>query len=98
MRHDRFFVYILSNKKRGVLYIGVTSELGKRIEEHKNKNFDGFTKKYNVDKLVYYESVNDADMAIEGEKNLKNWKRDWKIQLIEKYNPEWKDLYYDMFD
>lgn len=87
------YIYILTNKKHGVLYIGVTADLSKRIWEHKNKITKGFTKKYNLDKLVYCEHYEDITMAIKREKILKSWKRDWKIKLIETINPNWDDLY-----
>lgn len=87
------FVYIVANKKRGTIYIGVTSDLIKRIYQHKNKITDGFTKDYGVDKLVYYECTDTIDTAILREKQLKNWHRHWKINLIEKDNPEWLDIY-----
>ncbi|OGW82219.1 MAG: GIY-YIG nuclease [Omnitrophica bacterium RIFCSPLOWO2_12_FULL_44_17] len=93
-----YFVYILANKKNGTLYIGVTSELKKRIYEHKEKLVDGFTKKYGVDKLVYYEQTDDIKEAILREKQLKKWRRDWKIQLIEEQNSKWEDLYDGLFD
>jgi putative endonuclease len=76
------------------LYIGVTSDLVKRVYEHKNNLVGGFTKKYNVHKLVYYETTEDINSAITREKQLKRWKRSWKIELIEKKNPEWRDLYF----
>ncbi|HHN66076.1 MAG TPA: GIY-YIG nuclease family protein [Nitrospirae bacterium] len=91
-----YYVYILSNKKRGTLYIGVTSDIVKRVYEHKNKLVEGFTKKYSVDRLVYYEITRDINIAIRREKQLKKWKRVWKLELIEKNNPDWKDLYYDL--
>ena len=87
------YVYILFNKKNGTLYVGVTSNLIKRIYEHKNKLADGFTKKYDVDKLGYFEVYDDITIAIEREKQLKAGNRQRKIDLIEKYNKEWKDLY-----
>jgi putative endonuclease len=90
---ESFFVYILTNKPRGVLYIGFTSDLKKRIWEHKNKLVDGFTKKYNLTRLVYYESGDDGNAVLERERQLKNWHRDWKINQIEKDNPSWDDLY-----
>ena len=93
-----YFVYILANKKNGTLYIGVTSDLKKRIYEHKEKMVDGFTKKYSVDKLVYYEQTDDIKEAILREKHLKKWRRDWKIQLIEEQNSKWEDLYDGLFD
>jgi putative endonuclease len=88
-----FYVYILSSKRNGTLYIGVTSNLIKRVWEHKNKLVEGFTEKYGVDKLVYYEQFQDAEYAIRREKRLKKYNRKWKIDLIEKVNPNWKDLY-----
>ena len=91
-----YYVYILASKKNGTLYIGVTSDLIKRIFEHKRGLVEGFTKKYNVDKLVYYEKTDSIEEAIRQEKRLKKWKRNWKIELIEKRNPEWKDLYYNL--
>lgn len=86
-------VYILTNINNITFYIGVTSNLPKRIWEHKNKFVDGFTKKYNVDKLVYYELTENIETAINREKQLKNWHRDWKIKLIKKINPNFDDLY-----
>lgn len=88
-----FYVYILANKTNDVVYTGVTSGLVKRIWEHKNKVTEGFASKYNVDKLVYFEVHDNAEAAIKREKNIKDWKRDWKDQLIEKENPKWEDLY-----
>ena len=86
------FVYILSNWDDSVLYIGVTGNLTRRLHEHRNKLADGFTKQYNVHKLVYYEHTNDVYSAISREKQLKNWSRSKKITLIERMNPEWRDL------
>jgi putative endonuclease len=91
-----YYVYILSSHKNGTLYIGVTSNLIKRIQEHKAKLVKGFTEKYNVHTLVYYEQTNDVNSALAREKSLKKWNRDWKIQLIEKENPNWNDLYFDI--
>ncbi len=87
------YVYILSNHPNGTLYIGVTSDLPKRIWQHKNKQMEGFTEKYHLDKLVYYEIFEDIESAIYREKRLKEWQRKWKIDLIQKMNPSWKDLY-----
>ena len=87
-----YFVYILSNWDDSVLYIGVTSNLTRRLYEHRNKLADGFTKQYNVHKLVYFEHTNDVYSAISREKQLKNWSRSKKISLIERMNPEWRDL------
>jgi putative endonuclease len=92
------FVYILASKKNGTLYVGVTSDLTKRIYEHKIGAVEGFTKKYKVHTLVYFEIGDDIRGAIEREKQLKNWKREWKIRLIEEKNPEWRDLYCELTD
>ena len=89
---SQYFVYILASKRNGTLYIGVTSNLTKRLYEHKNKLLKGFTEKYNVNKLVYYETSNDQTSAIIREKQLKKWNRKWKIELIEKNNPKWVDF------
>ena len=86
-------VYILASQKNGTLYIGVTSDLIKRVYEHKNSLADGFTKKYKVYDLVYFEQFQDMNSAIAREKQLKAWKRQWKIELIEKSNADWQDLY-----
>ena|SRR3972149_4097493 len=88
-----FYVYILASKRNGSLYVGVTSNLVKRIWEHKEGLVDGFTKKYGLKTLVYYEQHGDAESAIHREKRLKEWKRQWKLELIEKFNPSWEDLY-----
>jgi putative endonuclease len=87
-----YFVYIITNKENGVLYIGVTNDLHRRIYEHKNKLIKGFSSKYSLDKLVYFEETGDIQSALNREKQLKKWNRSWKIELIERYNPEWKDL------
>jgi len=89
----KYFVYILASKKNGVLYIGITNNLVRRVFEHINALIGGFTKTYKTKFLVYYEMFQDIDKAIEREKVVKTWNRDWKIRLIEKYNPEWKDLF-----
>ncbi len=89
----RSFVYILASKKNGTLYIGVTKNLYRRMLEHKNNIIEGFTKKYAVHCLVYYEEFAELLFAIQREKQMKEWKRQWKIDLIEKDNPEWNDLY-----
>lgn len=86
-------VYILASKRHGTLYIGVTSDLLERIYQHKQKFVKGFTKRYKVDKLVYFETHEDMESAIKREKQLKAWNRQWKIELIEKNNPHWRDLY-----
>lgn len=87
------YLYILSNQKNGTIYIGASSILVKRIWEHKNKFLSGFSKKYHLDRLVYYEQFDDVISARARERQLKKWKRSWKIDLIEKDNPAWKDLY-----
>lgn len=92
------YVYILASKPNGTLYIGLTTDLIKRIWEHKNKFVPSFTAKYNVNHLVYYEMFDDLYLAANREKRLKDWKRQWKITLIQKTNPKWKDLYYDIID
>jgi putative endonuclease len=89
----QYYVYILANKKNGTLYVGVTSNLIKRVFEHKSDFVEGFTKKYQVHNLMYYEVTESVESAIAREKQIKKWHRDWKIRLIEKENPEWKDLY-----
>ena len=91
------YIYILFNKKYGTLYVGVTSDLQKRIYEHKAKVVEGFTKKYDVDKLGYYEVFDDITEAIKREKKLKKYYRRQKIALIEKMNPNWQDLYNSLF-
>ena len=90
------YVYILFSKKRGTLYTGVTSDIKKRVFEHKQKVVDGFTSKYNVDKLGYYEEYNDIKKAIEREKQIKAGSRKKKIQIIDSMNPEWRDLVKDV--
>jgi putative endonuclease len=88
-----FYVYILASKRNGTLYIGITSDLEQRIWEHKHDVYDGFTKRHKVHLLVYYEDGGNALNAIGREKQMKKWNRAWKIRLIDKYNPRWKDLY-----
>jgi putative endonuclease len=90
------FIYILANEKRGTIYIGVTNDLVRRIYEHKHELVDGFTKQYDCKILVYYEQADTIEVAIAREKQLKNWQRHWKINLIESLNPEWRDLYDDV--
>jgi putative endonuclease len=93
MKQKYYYVYILSNKYNNVLYVGITNDLIRRVYEHKNKLVEGFTEKYNVDKLVYYELFNDAINAITREKKLKGYSRKKKVELINSFNPEWNDLY-----
>jgi len=89
-------VYLLASKKNGTLYVGVTSNLLKRVWEHKSNTVKGFTNKYDVHALVWYEVHETMTSAIQREKNIKNWERDWKINTIEKINPSWRDLYPDL--
>lgn len=92
-----FYVYIMASKKYGTLYTGVTSDLIKRIYEHKEGNIDGFTKKHNIKTLVHYEQHDRSESAFLRETQIKRWKRQWKINLIEESNPHWKDLYELLF-
>ncbi|MGH7055919.1 MAG: GIY-YIG nuclease family protein [Stellaceae bacterium] len=91
-----FFVYLLASKPYGTLYIGFTTDLARRVWEHKNKLVPGFTAKYGVDRLVWFEIHDDRDSALRREKQIKEWKRGWKINLIEHDNPHWTDLYRDI--
>ena len=91
-----YYVYILASKKNGTLYIGVTSDLIKRVYEHKNELVESFTQKYAIHNLVYFEITESIESAIMREKQLKKWNRAWKINLIEKSNPGWNDLYLDL--
>ena len=88
-----YHVYLLASAKNGTLYAGVTSNLVRRIHEHQTSAIDGFTKRYSIHSLVWFESTPSIEAAIQREKQIKNWKREWKIALIEKENPEWADLY-----
>ena len=97
MRIKQSYVYILTSKRNGTFYIGVTADLIRRIYEHRNDLASGFTKKYGVHRLVYYEVFEDIEFAIQRETQMKAWKRAWKIELIEKTNPDWKDLYETIF-
>jgi putative endonuclease len=92
----KWYLYILASRRNGTLYVGVTSDLVKRIAEHKQKLVDGFTKKYNVTALVYFETFEDIGEAITREKQIKEWKRKWKTELIESVNTTWRDLYEDI--
>ncbi|WP_250433323.1 GIY-YIG nuclease family protein [Hanstruepera flava] len=91
----QYHLYILTNKKNGTLYVGVTNDLERRMFEHKKKLIKGFSKKYGLDKLVYFETYQYINDAIKREKNIKKWKRQWKINLIEDNNPNWEDLSID---
>jgi putative endonuclease len=88
-----YYVYLLASGKYGTLYLGVTNDIVRRVYEHKSKAVAGFTKRYAVDKLVWFEIYDDPTSAIMREKELKKWRRDWKIRLIEEHNPQWIDLY-----
>ena len=94
----QYYVYILSNKKNGTLYIGMTNNLERRMLEHKSKSIEGFTKKYDLDKLMYFETYKYVNEAITREKRLKKWERQWKINLIEEDNLNWDDLALEWFD
>jgi len=94
-RGDRFFVYILANRRNGTLYVGVTNDLMRRVAEHKAKLVPGFTRTYGVDKLVYAEEHSSILEARERERTVKRWRRAWKIELIEKLNPDWRDMAYE---
>ena len=87
------WVYILANKYNNAIYVGSTSDITARIAQHKSREIKGHTKKYNIDKLVYFERCEDMDLALKREKQLKNWRRAWKNELISKSNPDWLDLY-----
>lgn len=89
----KYYLYILASRKNGTLYIGVTSDLIKRVWQHKQKLVEGFTQKYNVSVLVYFEEYSDVKDALKREKNMKAWQRQWKIKIIEENNPNWEDLY-----
>ena len=88
-----YFVYILASRQRGTLYIGVTSDLARRVGEHKAGEIEGFTKAYGVKRLVHFETFDDVTAAIAREKAMKKWRRAWKIELIEELNPRWEDQY-----
>jgi putative endonuclease len=90
---NSYHMYILASKRNGTLYVGVTSELENRVCQHKHNLADGFTQRYSIHRLVYYEGYADIYAAIQREKRIKKWNRAWKIRLIEKHNPTWKDLY-----
>jgi putative endonuclease len=96
MQEKIYCVYILASKKNGTLYVGVTNDLVRRVLEHKEKIIKGFTAKYGVDKLVYFEMHKYINDAIRRESNIKAWHRKWKIELIENNNKDWRDLFYDL--
>jgi putative endonuclease len=87
------YVYIMTNRQDGPLYVGVTNDLLRRVGEHRSRQVPGFTARYNLTRLVYYEVHETAPLAIQREKNLKHWSRAWKVALIEQNNPEWRDLF-----
>ncbi|MBN2019583.1 MAG: GIY-YIG nuclease family protein [Sedimentisphaerales bacterium] len=87
------YVYILASKRKGTLYVGMARDLGKRVVRHKSKRANQFAAKYDVKKLVYYEKYKSLEEAVKREKQVKKWRREWKIQMIEKRNPEWQDLF-----
>ena len=89
---EKAYVYFMTNKTNRALYIGVTSDLQKRVFQHKRHEYNGFSDKYNCEKLVYFEECNDINAAIAREKQLKNWHREWKNNLVNEFNKEWKDL------
>jgi putative endonuclease len=93
MNYKDYYVYILMNKRKTVNYTGVTNDIIRRVYEHKNKLIKGFTSTYNIDMLVYYEDYNDINIALNREKEIKGWKKSKKLELIQKTNPEFKDLY-----
>jgi len=93
-----YYVYILTNYQNTTLYIGVTNNLIRRVTEHRTGEKDGFSKKYNLNKLVYFDLCEDVQEAIRREKQLKNWRRQWKLELIEKLNPKYEDLYDSIFE
>jgi putative endonuclease len=95
-REYAYFVYVLASKRNGTLYVGVTSDLYGRMVEHRDGLLRGFTERYGVKMLVYFEEHDDIDEAIRREKRLKRWRREWKIGLIESRNPEWRDLWFDL--
>ena len=90
---NNHYVYIMASKRNGTLYIGVTNNLARRVFQHKNDFIEGFTKKYGIHMLVYYEECHDIESAIQRERRMKKWNRQWKIKRIEQQNPEWRDLY-----
>ena len=98
MRGKTYCVYIVASRKQGSLYTGFTSDLPGRVWQHKNGTFDGFTKRYNINRLVWYEAHDEPLAGIQREKNIKRWPRAWKIALIEENNPEWEDLYPKLFE
>ena len=97
MNHKTYYVYIMASRSNGTLYIGVTNDLICRVYEHKNNGVEGFTETYRVHKLVYWEQSDNIESALQREKQLKKWNRQWKIALIEKQNSNWQDMYEQLF-
>lgn len=95
MKREQFFVYIMANRRNGTIYLGVTNDIRRRAYEHRTGAVAGFTKKYGLKMLVYYEVFESISLAIQRETSLKRWPRKWKLELIEKLNPDWRDLYVD---
>lgn len=91
-----FYTYIVANRRNGSIYVGMTDDLAKRIWEHKGKVFLGFTARYGVDQLVWFETHETREAAFERERRIKDWRRSWKLRLIEEHNPTWRDLYGDL--
>jgi putative endonuclease len=91
-----YFIYILTNKPRGTLYVGVTNDLVRRIHEHREGVVPGFSKRYGLKQLIHFERFDAPTSAIQREKNIKHWSRAWKLQLVESSNPKWRDLYTDL--
>ena len=98
MQEKTYYIYILASQKNGTIYTGVTNNLLNRINQHKTKVIKGFTEKYNINQLVYYEVFHDINAALIREKQLKTWKREWKLNLIEGFNPNWRDLYEALYN
>ena len=92
-RPVQYFVYLMASRRNGTLYVGVTNDLVRRVHEHKNGLVEGFTDRYGIKLLVWFDSTPSVEAAIQKEKQIKNWRREWKIALVEKTNPEWADLY-----
>ena len=95
---NRYFVYMLASQRNGTLYVGVSNDLLRRVWQHKQGTADGFTKRYKVNLLVWFEETESVEAAIQREKQLKNWRRQWKLELIEASNPYWRDMYADLLD
>jgi putative endonuclease len=93
---SEYYVYILANKRNGTLYTGFTNDLLRRVYEHKNEFVEGLTRRYGIHKLVYFEQCDDYDSGLQREKQIKEWKRKWKLELIEQDNPKWNDLYEEL--